>query len=84
MGLPVVVTDATGAVEDLVIDGQNGYVVIAGDVTALRTALEKLIANKSKRKRMGIESRKLFESINDYNKMYNGFNDAVKYVTEKT
>jgi len=84
MSLPIVTTDAVGAVGDLVKDGLNGYVVKAGDVSALRSALEKLTFDKSKRVKMGKESRKLFETINDNNKMYSGFNDAIKLVTGKS
>jgi len=83
MSLPIVTTDAVGATGELVKDGLNGYVVRAGDVLALRSALEKLLSDKSKREKMGKESRKLFETINNYNRMYNGFNDAIKLVTEK-
>ena len=38
-GTPVVVTDAVGAAEDLVVDGVNGRIVPAGDVAALAAAL---------------------------------------------
>jgi glycosyltransferase involved in cell wall biosynthesis len=38
-GCPVVVSDAVGAVEDLVVDGVNGRVFPAGDVRALAAAL---------------------------------------------
>jgi glycosyltransferase involved in cell wall biosynthesis len=38
-GCPVVVSDAVGAVEDLVVEGVNGRIVPAGDVRALASAL---------------------------------------------
>ena len=38
-GCPVVVSDAVGAVEDLVVEGVNGRIVPAGDVQALASAL---------------------------------------------
>src|SRR5207302_8902330 len=39
-GLPVVATDAVGAVDDLVEHGTNGLVVPAGSVDRLREAME--------------------------------------------
>jgi len=77
MGLPIITTDAVGAVGDLVKDGINGYVIEAGSTSALCRALEKVIADKDKMQRMGRESRKLFESINSFEKMYEGFNKAI-------
>jgi glycosyltransferase involved in cell wall biosynthesis len=41
-GLPVIVTDATGA-SDLVTDGQNGFVVPAGDAQSIADRLAHLI-----------------------------------------
>jgi glycosyltransferase involved in cell wall biosynthesis len=84
MCLPIVTTELAGAAGDIVKDGVNGYVVKPGDVLALQTAIEKLINNESKRKRMGKESRILFESINDYNKMYQGFDNAIRTALKKT
>jgi len=80
MGLPIVTTDAVGAAGDLVEDGINGYVVRAGSASALRRAIEKLMADEDERQRMGRESRRLFESINSYKKMYEGFNSAIHEV----
>jgi glycosyltransferase involved in cell wall biosynthesis len=80
MGLPIVTTNAVGAVGDLVKDGGNGFIVDAGSVSELRFVIEALISDETKRNRMGKESRKLFESINSYQKMYKGFNNAIKSV----
>jgi len=80
MGLPVITTDAVGAGGDLVKDGINGYVVKAGSFSALLRAIEKLISDKSARDCMGKESRRLFVNINNYEKMYEGFDSAVRSV----
>jgi glycosyltransferase involved in cell wall biosynthesis len=50
-GLPVVVSDQAGA--DLVRDGENGFIVPAGDTMALRARLEQLIDDRGLRLRMG-------------------------------
>lgn len=51
-GAPAVVTNATGLRES-VIDGKTGTVVEVGDVDALATALESLIADDHRRQQLG-------------------------------
>ena len=80
MGLPIVTTDAAGAAEDLVIDGINGYIVEAGKQNSLKKALINLIDDNSGRIKMGLESRRLFEKINSYTKMAEGFEEAIRYI----
>jgi glycosyltransferase involved in cell wall biosynthesis len=41
-GLPVIATEAVGAVDDLVVDDVNGYVTPTGDVGALRAAMSRI------------------------------------------
>lgn len=55
-GIPVVVADEVGCVPDLVEDGVNGYHMKAGDVGSLAMALEKLLADRMLRQRMGAAS----------------------------
>jgi glycosyltransferase involved in cell wall biosynthesis len=55
-GKPVVVTNATGAV-DSVIDGVTGLMVPVGDVTALADAIALLIDNPSQAAAMGMAGR---------------------------
>lgn len=62
-GLPLVASDAVGAAEELVEDGANGYRVPAGDVAALRCALERLAADPALRARMGERSRELAAAL---------------------
>jgi glycosyltransferase involved in cell wall biosynthesis len=51
-GIPVVTTQATGAI-DSVLDGQTGFIVRVGDVDALRDAINRLLGDSSLRQRMG-------------------------------
>jgi glycosyltransferase involved in cell wall biosynthesis len=60
-GLPVVVSCELGCTADLVRDGVNGYLVAPGDVTALASALEKLLVDEPRRKQMGAASRSMIE-----------------------
>lgn len=55
-GIPVIVTDKTGA-SDLVVDGQNGYVVPAGDSQAISDRLAHLAGKPSLLKQMGQAAR---------------------------
>jgi glycosyltransferase involved in cell wall biosynthesis len=56
-GRPVVAT-AVGGIPELVEDGVTGLLVPAGDVAALRSALERLLADPILRRRMGREGRR--------------------------
>jgi glycosyltransferase involved in cell wall biosynthesis len=55
-GLPVIVTDRTGAA-DLVVEGENGFVVPAGDVDALVDRLRHLAAHPELLPEMGRRAR---------------------------
>ena len=58
-GLPLVATEESGAARDLVEQGENGYLVPAGDVEALRAALRRLADDPALRARFGARSREL-------------------------
>jgi glycosyltransferase involved in cell wall biosynthesis len=51
-GRPVVAGDV-GGLRDLVVDGETGYLVPPRDVPALREALERLLADRDLRRRLG-------------------------------
>jgi len=61
MALPVIVSDRVGSAPDLVVNGENGYIVGAGDVDELSRRIEELITDDEKRKFMAARSRSLFE-----------------------
>jgi glycosyltransferase involved in cell wall biosynthesis len=54
--LPIVVTDKVGSALDLVVNGNNGFVVPHQDHSALERALERLIASAELRLHMGERS----------------------------
>jgi glycosyltransferase involved in cell wall biosynthesis len=58
-GLPLVLSDHVGASADLLRDGENGFLVPAGDVDAAADALRRLAADPGLRRRFGARSRKL-------------------------
>lgn len=50
--LPIIAT-AEGAIEDIVMDGQNGYIVPGNDAVAVARKLEMLLADAALRTKMG-------------------------------
>lgn len=58
-GLPLVASDAAGGAHELVIDGENGFRVPAGDVGALRAALRRLVEDPDLCTRFGARSREI-------------------------
>jgi glycosyltransferase involved in cell wall biosynthesis len=60
-GLPIVTTDE-GAIRDIVVDGQTGFIIPKKNVQILADKLELLINNKDLRLSMGLAGRKKFEN----------------------
>ena len=58
-GLPVIATDRTGCVDDLVFDGKTGLVVSAGSRAGLVQALTELLLDPAKRAVMGSAGQQL-------------------------
>jgi glycosyltransferase involved in cell wall biosynthesis len=58
-GLPLVATEESGAAQDLIEDGRNGFRVSAGDIGALRDCLTRLAQDPELRTRAGSRSREL-------------------------
>jgi glycosyltransferase involved in cell wall biosynthesis len=57
--LPLVLSDRVGAAHDLLRDGENGFLVPAGEVSAATVALGRLAADASLRRSAGARSREL-------------------------
>lgn len=58
-GLACVVSDRVGPSGDIVKDGENGFVVPAGDISALRSRLDRFIEEPFLARRMGDCSREI-------------------------
>lgn len=67
MSVPVVVTDAEGF-KEVVVDGEDGYIVSKGDEKAIASKLKELILDKEKRIHMGELGRKRVEKLYDWKK----------------
>ena len=67
MELPVIAT-AVGAIDELVADGDNGFLVPVGDADAFRERLLELAGNPDLRQRMGQRGRAIVERSFDIEK----------------
>lgn len=76
-GLPVVLSDHVGASADLVHEGENGFVVPAGDAEALSQRILEAVADDNRRLAMGKKSREIISGW-DYHRSAQNFRDAVK------
>ena len=73
-GLPVVTTLNSGSI---VRDGEEGFIVPAGDGEALTEAVEKLVTDSDLRSSMGLVARKRAESFGDWHHYGNRLTTAL-------
>jgi glycosyltransferase involved in cell wall biosynthesis len=76
-GLPLVLSDRVGAAHDLLVDGENGFLVPAGDVDAAAGALRTLASDPALRRDQGNRSRELAREWG-YGPSVDGFRAAVR------
>jgi glycosyltransferase involved in cell wall biosynthesis len=57
-GLPVIVSKADGTEQDLVVDGETGFIFRQGDVTSLICALKRITGSVEERRRIGLSARR--------------------------
>lgn len=60
--LPIVTTHGVSSSADLVRHGENGFLYEAGDIDALRTAMDALLGDPARRARMGQRSRAIIQT----------------------
>lgn len=82
-GKPVIATDAVGGAYDLIKDGVNGFMIPEKNVDKLYTAIKTILDNPNLQKKMGEASKRIINDGFTYEKMIEGFKEAVKYVVEK-
>ena len=81
-GLPLVLSDRVGAARDLLRDGENGFLVPAGDVPRSADALRTLAGDAELRRRMGERSRELVRGWG-YQPSVDSFLEAVREATAR-
>ena len=75
-GLPIVCSDAAGAAPDLVVNGENGYLVPVGDVEKLSEKLQILVEDENLREKMGLHSQDIIANYTPQ-KMAQGLKEAI-------
>jgi glycosyltransferase involved in cell wall biosynthesis len=81
-GLPLVLTDRVGAAHDLLEEGENGFLVRAGDVAAAADAFRRLAGDAVLRHACGARSRDIAQKWG-YEPSVTGFLDAVREAAQR-
>jgi glycosyltransferase involved in cell wall biosynthesis len=81
-GLPLLLSDRVGAARDLVLPGENGFVVPAADVDAAAAALTERAADADRRSALGRRSRDLVGAWG-YDESVENFVEAVREATAR-
>lgn len=79
-GLPVISTTAAGGAIDLIVDGENGFVIEPNAPEQLYEAMEKLISDEEFLERAGEVSRQRIEEEFTIPEMADGFEAAIRHV----
>jgi glycosyltransferase involved in cell wall biosynthesis len=82
-GLPLVLSEAVGAAHDLLVDGENGRRVPAGDTRAASAALKELASDPARRVSFGAASRALVADWG-YDESVQGLVELVQLALKKT
>lgn len=77
-GLPLVVSKEVGAGDDLVRDGENGYVVDSMDALQIAQSMERILLNQSLARLMGERSLHIVQDWT-YDRCVQGFSDMIDY-----
>jgi glycosyltransferase involved in cell wall biosynthesis len=81
-GLPLVLSDRVGAAHDLLVNGENGFVVAADDAEAAAAAVKRLADDPELRRSMGARSRELVREWG-YEPSVESFVAAVREATSR-
>jgi glycosyltransferase involved in cell wall biosynthesis len=81
-GLPVVVTDRCGPIGDIVQENDNAFIYPAGDVDALRAALDRLVSDDALRARMAGRSLAIIATW-DFRRGVEGVREMLRWVRSR-
>ncbi len=82
-GLPIVASCFAGGVGDIVVDGENGFVVDPRDRSALAAAIERLVVDPDLRERMSRRSKARVEERFRVSTSASGFVEAIEFACGK-
>ena len=80
---PVISTDTTGSAHDLIKQGVNGYMVPQKNSEELYKALKKILSDEKLQTSMGKESKKIIDNNHTFDKMAQGFLDAITFCKQQ-
>jgi glycosyltransferase involved in cell wall biosynthesis len=75
-GLPVMATGRVGAAQDLISEGESGFVVPEDDAEALASAIDRACQSVERLRAMGARAQRLVES-RSYDVTLSGFHKAL-------
>ena len=78
-GLPVISTNAAGCAVDMIISGENGFIVDSANVEQLYSAIKEIISDDELARRMGEKSLEIIESGFSLDKVVGGFVSAIEF-----
>jgi glycosyltransferase involved in cell wall biosynthesis len=78
LGLPVIATVADGTEADLIVPGENGYIVPVDDADALADAIDKILGSPQLQKEMGQNSLRIILEKATLQNMVENYSTAFK------
>jgi len=75
-GLPVIATRKVGSAQDLIIEGQSGYLVPESDAEAMAAAIDRACESEEHLRAMGEGAQRVIASWN-YDATLSGFHQAL-------
>ena len=84
-GKPVIITEECNAlrsIPNLVKQGENGFILKAGDIASLAQYMMKVLSNQVLAKSMGTKSKQMAKKYFSIEKMLAGFEQAINYVVK--
>ena len=82
-GLPVVTTKAAGCAVDLIIPGENGFIVDEANAGQLCSAIKRIILDEAMARKMGEKSLEMVHSRYNLDENVNGVVSAIEYACRK-
>lgn len=77
-GLPVVVYNAAGNVDDLIVPQVNGIIVDTGDIEGFSESIIKIVSNQNVKAKMSKEARRIITLVAGVESAVSGFLGAIK------
>jgi glycosyltransferase involved in cell wall biosynthesis len=80
--LPVVSTTAVGCSRDMIIDGENGFIVEPGNFDALYEVMRRVMRDNELRQKMGEKSHEILRTRFTIDIAVSGFFNAIKFACD--